>query len=267
MFQENALFPTMSVADNIAFGIEKLSKTEQQNCVQKLLAMVGLPGFENRMPHELSGGQQQRIALARSLAPEPKVLLMDEPYASIDITLRRSLREAARKTLKEAGATCVLVTHDPDEAMEMADVIAVLDEGVILQAGSPQELYLSPQAATVAALFGGAQRQKARRTAKGFEIEQGEILADVHTEHNHQGEYELVFRPHGLHMQLDPKSPFKIVDLRFIGESWLAFLLAENASATAEPLRVALAEPEQFKHGDRVTLRANNDSFYVYEKY
>ena len=153
VFQDGALFPHMTLAANVAFGLPKARRSEAESW----LARVGLAGMGARYPHELSGGQQQRAALARAMAPEPHVLLMDEPFASVDIVLRRRLRRECRMLLREAGATVVLVTHDPAEALDIGDHIAVMEAGRIVQFGTPHELYEAPATAAVGAIFGGAQ--------------------------------------------------------------------------------------------------------------
>ncbi|MEO0463527.1 MAG: ABC transporter ATP-binding protein [Pseudomonadota bacterium] len=159
VFQDGALFPHMTLARNIAFGLPK----ERHSEVDEWLARVGLGGLGARYPHQLSGGQQQRAALARAMAPQPQVLLMDEPFASVDIVLRRALRRECRLLLRERGTTTVLVTHDPDEALDVADRIAVMEAGRIVQFGTPQELYETPAAPSVGAIFGGAQIVSAER--------------------------------------------------------------------------------------------------------
>jgi len=151
VFQDGALFPHMTIAKNVAFGLPRASE------VESWLEQVGLGGLGQRYPHELSGGQQQRAALARAMAPNPQVLLMDEPFASVDIVLRRRLRRDCRRLLRERGATVVLVTHDPEEALDIGDRIAVMEAGRIVQFGTPQELHDSPRATSVGAIFGGAQ--------------------------------------------------------------------------------------------------------------
>jgi iron(III) transport system ATP-binding protein len=153
VFQDGALFPHMTLAANVAFGLPKARAGEADTW----LARVGLAGMGGRYPHELSGGQQQRAALARAMAPGPQVLLMDEPFASVDIVLRRSLRRDCRILLREAGATVVLVTHDPAEALDIADRIAVMEGGRIVQFGTPPELHDAPATAAVGAIFSGAQ--------------------------------------------------------------------------------------------------------------
>jgi len=165
VFQDGALFPHMTLAANVAFGLPKARRGEADGW----LAKVGLAGMGARYPHELSGGQQQRAALARAMAPEPRVLLMDEPFASVDIVLRRALRRECRIMLREAGATVVLVTHDPAEALDIADRIAVMEGGRIIQFGTPEELHHAPATASVGAIFSGAQLIAGTRAGEGLD--------------------------------------------------------------------------------------------------
>jgi iron(III) transport system ATP-binding protein len=165
VFQDGALFPHMTLAANVAFGLPKSQRGEADSW----LAKVGLAGMGARYPHELSGGQQQRAALARAMAPGPRVLLMDEPFASVDIVLRRKLRRECRILLREAGATVVLVTHDPAEALDIADRIAVMEGGRIVQFGTPPELYDAPATAAVGAIFSGAQVIPGSHTEGGLD--------------------------------------------------------------------------------------------------
>lgn len=167
VFQEGALFPHLTVAQNIGFGVH--DKTQREQVVDTLLSQVGLSNFGARYPHTLSGGQQQRVALARALAPAPQVLLLDEPFANIDILLRKSLRAQTRALLKGAGRVVMLVTHDPEEALEMADEIAVLAEGGLVQKGPPQALYSAPATLSVATLIGEAQPLAGQITDAGIE--------------------------------------------------------------------------------------------------
>ncbi|MFC4620489.1 ABC transporter ATP-binding protein [Camelliibacillus cellulosilyticus] len=152
--QEGALFPHLSVAQNVGFGLTRKKRNEQK--IKEMLALVGMEGLEDRMPHELSGGQQQRVALARALAPSPSIVLLDEPFSALDAGLRASLREDVRRSLKEAGATAVLVTHDQEEALSMADVIAVMRDGKIIQTGDPKTIYQNPADLQVATFVGEA---------------------------------------------------------------------------------------------------------------
>lgn len=142
--QEGALFPHLDVGANVAFGLIGVGRTERARRVAECLELVGLPGAQRRRPRELSGGQQQRVALARALAPEPSVVLLDEPFSALDATLRAQVREDVRDVLHEAGATAVLVTHDQEEALSFAERVAVVRNGQIAQVADPATLYRHP---------------------------------------------------------------------------------------------------------------------------
>ncbi|MEO0814150.1 MAG: ABC transporter ATP-binding protein, partial [Myxococcota bacterium] len=257
MFQDSALFPHLSVAENVAFGLHGWSKDKSQSRVAELLEWVGCAELGRRMPHQLSGGQQQRIALIRSLAPEPRALLMDEPYASVDITLRRTLREVARGVLKGARTTTLMVTHDPNEAIEMADRIAVLDEGTIAQEGTPKELYESPRGATVAALFGDAQRLKVRVTSDGFQTDFG-LIQDANPKSDAT---ELVIRPSGVSISTAAQGSAVVSDIRYVGDGVLAFLLPVGSAQRVAPLRVSVSEGEGIELGSTVALKRRGHGF------
>ena len=150
--QEGALFPHLSVGRNIAFGLRRGPKRRER--VMELLAMVGLTGLGRRYPHQLSGGQQQRVALARALATDPEIVLLDEPFSSLDASLRASVRAEVHDVLRQTGATSILVTHDQDEALSMADQVAVLRHGVIAQLGTPADIYQRPLDPALARFLG-----------------------------------------------------------------------------------------------------------------
>ncbi|MDA1089612.1 MAG: ABC transporter ATP-binding protein [Proteobacteria bacterium] len=155
MFQEYALFPHLSIIDNVTFGLDGQPKDKAHRRAMEMLDQVGMTAYAESYPHMLSGGQQQRIALARALAPEPKLLLLDEPYSGLDTNLRGQIREDTLSVLKASGVATVMVTHDPEEAMFMADRIKILgNNGRILQAGRPHDIYYHPQHEFVAKLFG-----------------------------------------------------------------------------------------------------------------
>jgi iron(III) transport system ATP-binding protein len=154
VFQDFALFPHLSIADNIRFGIRHLSTEAQQQRVTELLSLINLEGFEARYPHQLSGGQQQRIALARSLAPKPHLLLMDEPFSSMDIELREELAREVRHIIKHENITAILVTHDQQEAFTMADNIGVIEQGKLVQWDTGYNLYHRPTTSFVADFIG-----------------------------------------------------------------------------------------------------------------
>lgn len=193
--QDGALFPHLSVAGNIGFGLPRRSRHER---VAELLELVGLAGFGDRHPHQLSGGQQQRVALARALAPRPELLLLDEPFAALDAALRTQVRAEVAAALRQAGATAILVTHDVDEALAVADTIAVLRDGHIAQTGTPHALYHQPADADLACALGEANLLPAEIvdghavTALGF--------LPLTTDAHHPGPNTVVLRPHQLRL-------------------------------------------------------------------
>jgi iron(III) transport system ATP-binding protein len=156
VFQSYALFPHMTVAENVSYGLAGLPRAEQRDKAREGLRMVGLEGYEDRLPSELSGGQQQRVACARALVLEPRVLLFDEPLSNLDAKLRRRMREDIRELQQGLGLTSVYVTHDQEEALAVSDRIIVMNRGTIAQAGAPADLYERPADVFVADFIGGA---------------------------------------------------------------------------------------------------------------
>ncbi|HEY7885803.1 MAG TPA: ABC transporter ATP-binding protein [Cellvibrionaceae bacterium] len=158
VFQDFALFPHLSVLNNVAFGLGRLSKSERKPRALAMLERVGLGARGDDFPHQLSGGQQQRVALARALAPKPRLLLLDEPFSNLDVRLRHRLRVETLQLLKASGIASILVTHDPDDAMFMADRIALMREGRVVQVGTPDELYQHPATPFATEFFGDVNR-------------------------------------------------------------------------------------------------------------
>jgi iron(III) transport system ATP-binding protein len=171
--QEGALFPHLDVAANVGFGLPRAERRGGR--VEELLALVDLEGLAQRFPHQLSGGQQQRVALARALAPEPGLILLDEPFDALDAGLRAQVRGEVREALRAAGTTALLVTHDQEEALSLADAVAVMRGGRIAQAADPQTLYRDPVDAEVAAFVGEAVLLEGRREGSGVETSLGRL--------------------------------------------------------------------------------------------
>lgn len=184
VFQNYALFPFRTVYDNIAYGlkVQKKDKAFIKNRVAELLELVGLPGLEKRYPDQLSGGQRQRIALARALAPEPELLLLDEPFAAIDAKVRKELRSWLRETIDKVGITSIFVTHDQDEAVEVADEIIITNKGRVEQVGNPVEIYLDPKTPFVAQFIGQSAMIENYGRLKGFEQSEGSNAAVIRPE-------------------------------------------------------------------------------------
>ena len=172
VFQSYALFQYMTVFDNIAFGlkVQKKSKREIHEKVMELVKLIGLEGLQNRYPSQLSGGQRQRVAFARALAPNPQLLLLDEPFAAIDAKVRHELRRWLKDMINKVGVTSIFVTHDQDEAIEVADEIIITNHGTIEQKGSPLEIYKNPKTSFVAQFIGQSTVLEGCRNLKGFDM-------------------------------------------------------------------------------------------------
>ena len=197
VFQDYALFPHLSIAENVAFGLRRLPAAERRQRVDDALALVGMAASAGVYPHTLSGGQQQRVALARALAPRPRVMLLDEPFSNLDARLRQQVRDDTLHALKRSGTTTLMVTHDPEEAMFMADRIALMRAGRIVQLGTPANLYYQPVDAFVASFFGEINTMdgvvKAGEVATPF----GAVAAGALPEGS---AVEVLIRPEALHL-------------------------------------------------------------------
>ena len=198
--QEGALFPHLNVARNIAFGVPK----KERDQLGDLVDLVGLSGLENRYPHQLSGGQQQRVALARALAIRPAVVLLDEPFSSLDATLRVGLGRDVVRVLKKSGTTAVLVTHDQDEALALADQVAVLRGGRVKACADPRSLYYDPPDLEIAASIGEANIVPARIDGERARTALGAIRFKGDTAGNITGECSVLLRPEQLVLHAGP---------------------------------------------------------------
>ncbi len=217
VFQNYALFPHLSVFDNIEFGLSNGKR--DKNRVYELLELVGLPHLERRMPHELSGGQQQRVSLARALAPNPDLLLLDEPFSNLDTNQRESVREDVRAILKSNKATAIFVTHDQEEAFTLGDQIVVLNQGCVEQIGTPKEVYQSPNSYFVAQFLGESNFLRGTTTATGFHSELGCHLQTVYLPPGTP--VNILIRPHELELTKKRDNPCTITRKNFRGREYL----------------------------------------------
>ncbi|MFV1852484.1 MAG: ABC transporter ATP-binding protein [Thalassospira sp.] len=197
VFQDYALFPHLNVAKNIGFGLRHMNEADRTAAIKKALAQVGMADYIAAYPHELSGGQQQRIALARALAPTPRIMLLDEPFSGLDVARRADLRDTTLHVLKNAGIATVMVTHDPQEAMYMADRIIIMNEGQIMQDGTPEALYFKPDNRFVASFFGEVNRFPSKVANGAISTPVGEITDCGYEDGT---EVDVLIRPEGLHI-------------------------------------------------------------------
>lgn len=250
VFQDHVLFPHQTVAENVAFGLSGMQSKERDHTIALQLANVGISTLADRYPHTLSGGQQQRVALARALATDPAVLLLDEPFASADAPLRKSLRDDARRRLKAANTTTLMVTHDPAEAMAMADRIAVLVDGEVVQFGTPEELWQRPNHPFVAATIADLQPLKGRIEGTQCVTAFGALplrLLALTADLAEGTSVPIGVRPSSLTVSLD--GPCVVNDIRFLGDRYTLLISADNQS-----LEVATALKPKVTVGDKVSI-------------
>lgn len=218
VFQNYALFKHMTVEGNIAFGLEvkKWPKSRIRQRVAELVELTGLSGFEKRYPHQLSGGQRQRVAFARALAPEPQLLLLDEPFAAIDAKIRQELRSWLREMIDRLGITSIFVTHDQDEAIEVADEIMIINKGILEQKGTPWEIYKNPQTPFVAGFIGESTIVDEVSSIRGFE----DAAVWPGTKALIRPEYVEIGKPEEFQI-LSATEKGRVKHLQFRGSEWL----------------------------------------------
>jgi len=216
VFQNYALFRHMTVYENIAFGlkVQKRSKAEIERRVEELLERTGLTGLARRLPHQLSGGQRQRVAFARALAPEPQLLLLDEPFAAIDAKVRKELRAWLKSMIREVGITSIFVTHDQEEAVEVADEIIIMNQGRVEQQGTSYDIYRHPETVFVAGFIGESTVIENDGTWKGFENPLPGSKAFVRPENVEIGTDKEISLPHAAERGI-------VRDVIFRGANWL----------------------------------------------
>ncbi|MBB4659403.1 ABC transporter ATP-binding protein [Parvularcula dongshanensis] len=250
VFQEGALFPHLSVAGNVGFGLVGGVRRNRAR-IEALLDQIGLREKADAYPNDLSGGQQQRVALARALAPSPSVVLLDEPFASVDVVRRHALREEMRSALRARGAISILVTHDPDEAMAIGDKIAVMEAGRIVQADTPATLYDAPATAAVGTLFGDGQLVRARRAGDSLVTPFGVWPTAGMMALPEEAVLDVLVRPEALLLEPNPVAPARIEDVRVLGRCLRITVRAE----TGEALAVEAPRSEAATLDERVSIR------------
>ena len=243
--QEGALFPHLTVRKNIGFGLTR-SKTSEKR-IDEMLELVGLVKFGDRYPHQLSGGQQFRVAIARALAPAPNVMLLDEPFSALDAQLREELRQDIKRILKETKTTTLLVTHDREEALVMADLVAPMKNGKIVQLGTPEEVYNNPVGIETAVSTGDALVVPAIKTKSG------KVYTPLSNTQPANGQLgTVIIRPEEIEIILSKaKSNARVSEIEYFGHDALIHLqLPDNTKVSAR-----VAAPVAVKIGDLVTAK------------
>jgi iron(III) transport system ATP-binding protein len=252
VFQDYALFPHLTVEANVAFGLSRREREERERITRTTLELVGLQHKADSHPHELSGGERQRVALARALAPAPELILLDEPFSSLDATLRAGLRRAVELILRDAGATALLVTHDQEEALSLADRLAVMREGRIVQVGAPQEVYGKPASRWTAGFVGEVNVLAGVAHGAGVETELG--VFDVGAPAT--GTVHVAVRPEQLLLRADSSGNAEVVAREFRGHDVLYRLRHEGGRTVL----VQLPSLELHEVGARVFVRPAPDA-------
>ncbi|MEM8674207.1 MAG: ABC transporter ATP-binding protein [Cyanobacteria bacterium P01_G01_bin.67] len=278
VFQDYALFPHLTVAQNIAFGLKNQPKERNQGIfaahksqakinkrVAEVLELVGLVGLEKRYPHQLSGGQQQRISLARALAPQPALILLDEPLSNLDVQVRHRLRAEIRSILKAAGTSAIFVTHDREEALAISDKIAVMRQGKIEQVGTPEKLYLNPASRFVAEFVTQANLLPATRQGQVWLTEIGEV-AQTHYDPSNNYDTDvatgdLMVRPEEINLARDPNSNIVVRERQFLGREYYYEL--EIASGKKIYARTGLDQKFALDSNVRISLTVNSPQIFT----
>ncbi len=244
VFQDYSLFPHLDVGDNVAYATKRARRGTRS--ADELLEMVGLTGMARRMPYELSGGQQQRAALARSLAAEPDVVLLDEPFSNLDASLRARLRTDVREALRAAGAAAVFVTHDIEEAMSISDRVAIMFEGRLAQTAEPEELYRRPASKRIATSLGDANFIHGQGLGDHVATEIGPLKMVPPVD----GPVEVMLRPEWLNLTNAPDGAGRVIDRVFCGHDQIVRVRLHSGTE----VRVRAWSPRSFRQGQTVAV-------------
>lgn len=260
VFQDYALFPHMNVRDNVGFGLRSRNPERAKQRIAEILALVGLEALAKRYPHELSGGQQQRIALARALAPQPKLILLDEPLSNLDIQVRLRLREEVRDILKATGISAIFVTHDQEEALAISDLVGVMRHGCVEQLGLPEEIYTNPASRFIAEFVTQANFLPAKRKGQLWETEVG--CFEVRNTDSIGDIGELMIRQEDVILKPADNASVFIRSRRFLGREYRYCL----QTASGKEMHVRTATNIVFPVGMRVDLAIASNTIRIFPR-
>lgn len=261
LFQDYALFPHLNVLGNVAFGLDDLPARDRRRQALEKLDQVGMLAYAEAWPHQLSGGQQQRVALARALAPNPGLMLLDEPFSGLDKRLRDLVRDETLHVLKSSRVSTLMVTHDPEEAMFMADRIAVMKDGRIVQCDTPVNLYSKPADPFVASFFGEVNSIEAQVRFGVIETCLGSFDARRFVD---GAKVELLIRPEAVNVLPDPSGQAVVLASRLLGRTSLIHLKVENQGCQPVHLHARLASRFLPSEGSRVALELDASQIFLF---
>tara|TARA_Y100000739_G_scaffold8125_1_gene7233 strand:- start:1 stop:1026 length:1026 start_codon:yes stop_codon:yes gene_type:complete len=242
VFQDYALFPHLNVEKNIGFGLT--SKEINKGRLEEVLEMCNLKQYRNKFPQDISGGQQQRVALARALAPKPDVVLLDEPFTSLDAHMARDLRDEVVSLLRETETTAIIVTHDQEEALSVCDIVSVLEEGKVMQSATPQEIYLNPVSQNVANSVGDPNILKGFSKKGRVETALGTFVSA------YEGALDVSIRPECIELSLDSKGAYVVKECIFYGHDQVVSF--ENSAG--QIFRSRSLPSTIFESGDKISI-------------
>ena len=268
VFQDYALFPHLTISENVAFGIKELTNGQRDERIHQVLAQVGMSDYAKSYPHMLSGGQQQRVALARAMARNPKLILMDEPFSGLDARLRDTVRDRTLHILKKAGSAVLMVTHDAEEAMYMADRIVVMKDGHVIQVGTPEELYTQPVNAFVAEFFGEVNRISNKVTNGTIQTPVGHFQAAGHQE---GAEVEIIIRPEAFTLKHAPDQTIgpghaKVLASKLLGRSSLIHMCTCETTGEELHLHARIAGKFLPEEGSIMSLSLDPEQAFVFPR-
>jgi iron(III) transport system ATP-binding protein len=257
MFQDYALFPHLSVRQNIGFGLASMPRPLRHQRVEEIIARIGIGALADRYPHMLSGGEQQRVALARALAPQPSVLLMDEPFSNLDRGLRDRVRDETLSLVRHLGMTAVVVTHDPEEALAIGDMVVLMQDGRVVEAGTGEAIYARPATAYAASFFSRMNQIPARQTEAGVDTPFGRLPSTLKS----GAAPKALLRPTSIHIA-DRGVPAQVVNRTLLGELEELTLVVEGLP---EPLLMRSTRRHAVLPGQTVHLSVNADEIMIFQ--
>ncbi|SHF15987.1 iron(III) transport system ATP-binding protein [Modicisalibacter ilicicola DSM 19980] len=263
VFQDYALFPHLSIVDNVAFGLRRLPGDQRRQRVDELLELVGLTHLGKRYPHELSGGQQQRVALARALAPQPRLLLLDEPFSNLDVELRRQLSQEVRRILKKLGISAIMVTHDQQEAFALADQVGVLHGGHLQQWDTPYNLYHEPATRFVANFIGqGFFIPGTMQDRETVNTEIGDIAGNRAYPFEIGAPVDVLLRPDDIVLDQQSALEARVEQRTFTGASTLYRLRLPSQQV----VEASFNSHHEFAPGESIPVRIQADHLILFER-